>query len=152
MSSNQTPVYGLNQWSLEDQVIMNEFNADNAKIEQALLDLKAAMPKIATGSYVGTGTGGPDHPNTLEFDFTPQLIIIIVEDEKPTTLTPWTFVRPWKYCTAYRDGNASSNTSYNYVTWLDNGISWYSQYNNGNPAPNGQLNTEGQTYHYLAIG
>lgn len=152
MASNHTPTYGLNQWSLEDSVLMEEFNTDNRNIEQALLNLQAAMPKIATGSYVGTGTGGPNNPNTLEFDFTPQLVIIIIENDRPDAQTPWTFVRPWKYCTAFHDGNASSNTSYNHVTWLDKGVSWYSQYVNGNPAPGGQLNTEGTTYHYLAIG
>ena len=41
MATNQTEHYKLNQWELNDCVVMEEFNADNVKIEQALLDLKA---------------------------------------------------------------------------------------------------------------
>lgn len=153
MASNHTPEFGLNQWSLEDSVIMEEFNTDNRNIEQALLALKATGPKIATGSYVGTGTGGPEHPNTLEFDFAPQLIFIIIEDNKPNAHTPWTFMRPWKYCNVYAVNNSPSNSSYTYVTWTDNGVSWYGQYNDGKPVSgSGQLNTEGVTYHYIAMG
>lgn len=156
MSTNQTPAYGLNQWSLEDSVIMEEFNADNRSIEQALLDLKAAMPKIAAGSYVGTGTGGEDGPSTLTFDFSPRLIIITTDGGTdtpyPSNSTPRFFVRPWKYANSYADGNTSANTYYTYVTWTDNGVSWYAQFDDGDPAPGGQLNREGVTYHYLAIG
>lgn len=40
MASNHTRTYALNQWSLSDSVNMADFNADNQKIEQALLALK----------------------------------------------------------------------------------------------------------------
>ena len=149
MASNHTPTYGLNQWSLEDSFIMEEFNTDNRNIEQALLDLQASMPKIATGSYVGTGTYGADNPNTLTFDFKPKFIIITIDAEKPSASNPCFFVYPWMYSTRYQ---TSSNTYYTYVTWLDKGISWYAQYDNGNSAPSSQLNREGVTYHYFAIG
>ncbi len=156
MASNHTPTYGLNQWSLEDSVIMEEFNTDNRNIEQALLNLQAAMPKIATGSYVGTGTGGAETPNTLTFDFSPKVIIITTEglsaSPSTSTSTPRFFVRPWKYANSYASGNTSSNTYYTYVTWLDKGVSWYSQNNDGDPRAGGQLNSEGVTYHYFAIG
>ena len=33
MASNQTPNYGLSQWKRTDQVRMEDFNADNAKID-----------------------------------------------------------------------------------------------------------------------
>ena len=33
-------------------------------------------PKIATGSYVGTGKYGPDNPNSLTFEFPPKLLFI----------------------------------------------------------------------------
>lgn len=156
MASNVTPEYGLNQWSLEDNFVMEEFNTDNRNIEQALLELKTAMPKIATGSYVGTGTSGKDNPNTLEFDFSPKVIIITTDGKTgepyASTSTPRFFVRPWKYANSYANGNTSSNTYYTYVTWTDNGVSWYTQYNDGDPNPYGQLNQEGVTYYYFAIG
>ena len=50
MASGQASNYGLNQWVAEDKVIRMEFNADNAKIGEAL----STMPKFITGSYVGT--------------------------------------------------------------------------------------------------
>lgn len=158
MASNQTPSYGLNQWSLNDYVIMEEFNEDNRKTEQALLALKSAMPRIATGSYVGTGTSGEDNPNTLEFDFTPQLIIVTTDGASnyitntSDNSAPWIFVRPWQYTNRFSRSNTSSTSYYTYVTWLEKGVSWYVAMGNGNPHPIGQLNAEGQTYHYLAIG
>ena len=48
MASGQTEHYSLNQWQPEDQVLREEFNQDNAKID-------AALPRFITGSYVGTG-------------------------------------------------------------------------------------------------
>ena len=37
MATNQTTNYQLNQWEPTDQVLRTDFNADNAKIEQAIL-------------------------------------------------------------------------------------------------------------------
>lgn len=48
MASSQTTNYGLNQWDAEDNVLREEFNQDNAKIDTSL-------PKIVVGEYVGTG-------------------------------------------------------------------------------------------------
>jgi hypothetical protein len=36
MPSSQTPNYNLNQWSKDDRVLMEDFNADNAKIDAAI--------------------------------------------------------------------------------------------------------------------
>ena len=114
MATNHTEAYGLNQWVHSDSVLMADFNEDNVKIEQALLDLKASMPKIATGSYVGTGTGGAENPSTLELDFSPKVIIITTDGKTDeayaSTSTPRFFVRPWKYANSYANGNSSSNT------------------------------------------
>ena len=46
MPSNQTPNYQLNQWAKSDQVKMEDFNADNAKIDGLLkagADARAAL-------------------------------------------------------------------------------------------------------------
>ena len=34
MPSNQTPNYALNQWERDDRILMEDFNADNAKIDR----------------------------------------------------------------------------------------------------------------------
>ena len=49
MSSRQTAHYGLNQWEAGDKVVREEFNGDNAKIDQALHTLaqgKAERPAM----------------------------------------------------------------------------------------------------------
>lgn len=69
MASGQTTNFGLNQWAAEDQVLREEFNQDNVKIEAAL----GLLPKIITGSYVGTGTKDAVHCNT---GARPKLVII----------------------------------------------------------------------------
>ena len=159
MATNQTKHYGLNQWELTDSVVMAEFNADNQKVDDALHSILASIPHVCSGSYVGTGTSGADNPNTLELGFAPLFLAIITEDEKPnyagTTrgIAPWLFIRPWRHTNKFYRGNTTANTFYTYVNWLDNGVSWYAQGDDGNPAGSGdQLNVEGITYHYIAIG
>ena len=46
MASKHTPVYGLNQWSLEDGIIMSEFNEDNQKTEQALVQADTSIAAL----------------------------------------------------------------------------------------------------------
>ena len=41
MATNHTEKYELNQWLPTDPVIRTDFNADNAKIEAALLAIKS---------------------------------------------------------------------------------------------------------------
>ena len=50
MPSNQTPNYQLNQWERSDKVQMEDFNADNAKIDAALkaeADARTAAEELA---------------------------------------------------------------------------------------------------------
>ena len=47
----KTTNYQLNQWAKSDRVMMDDFNADNAKIDAAL----AAKSRVITGTYTGTG-------------------------------------------------------------------------------------------------
>ena len=47
MPSNQTPNYALNQWERDDRILMDDFNADNAKIDAAI---KAEADARATGN------------------------------------------------------------------------------------------------------
>ena len=107
---------------------------------------------VASGSYIGTGTGGPETPNALEFAFTPQLIIITAEPSAHA-ISPYTFVRPLEGSTRYYDGNSASVSYYTRVTWTNNGMRWYAKYVNGNPgSAAAQMNTYGMRYYYVAIG
>lgn len=55
---NQTENYQLNQWDKNDRIQMEDFNADNVKIDAALQAISDAGLKIITGSFSGTGTTG----------------------------------------------------------------------------------------------
>ena len=71
MASNYTEHYGLCQWEATDQVLRDEFNTDNQKIDVALNDI----PKIATGIYQvpQEKLGEPYHIST---GFRPKLVLV----------------------------------------------------------------------------
>ena len=107
------------------------------------------VPKIATGSYTGTGTYGSSNPNTLTFEFEPKLVI--VGDLCPAKFASgewsrsflWTFGQTLTYITS---------NGYSDITFEQNGsqLEWYVSNNTMN-AEN-QLNARGTEYRYLAIG
>lgn len=79
MPSNQTPNYQLSQWEKDDKILMDDFNADNTKIDGALKAeadareaLAATIPKIAVGSYTGDGAA----ERFLDLGFTPKAVYI----------------------------------------------------------------------------
>ena len=47
MPTNHTPNYQLSQWERDDRILMEDFNADNAKIDGALSEGKAAREVLA---------------------------------------------------------------------------------------------------------
>ena len=64
MATNYTTNYQLNQWEPTDQVLRTDFNADNAKLEAALVEHAAALScrgncQVYLHTYTGTGTSGP---------------------------------------------------------------------------------------------
>ena len=143
MASNQTPTYGLNQWSLEDQVIMAEFNADNAKIEQALLDLKASFPKFETGTFSITETHDQTNPHSITFGFEPQLVILLQSDLQASNFGPTILVRGMPTMVGiynYKNYNTYEPKPF-YLTWEGNTLTWCSAY----PIPQA-------TFYYMAIG
>ena len=88
MPSNQTTNYQLSQWAKSDRVLMDDFNADNAKIDgalKALADrayrLEYTMETRGTGSaftYSYTGRGGPTVH--IPFDHRPELVFLMAKD------------------------------------------------------------------------
>ena len=107
-------------------------------------------PKIAVGSYVGTGTYGSDNPNSLTFNSNPLLVVIF-------TNVPTIFARGME--------DAATQTSpgsggYAAITWDEKTVSWYAQSgywgsssSSFDDLPNAskQLNTEYYVYHYAAL-
>lgn len=96
---NKTPNYQLNQWDKSDRIQMEDFNADNAKLEAALAQETAARAaadtnlqssmnaaisaletsiannslKVKTGTFTGDGTSST---RTFELGVKPKLLIL----------------------------------------------------------------------------
>lgn len=63
---------------------VNKGGTGQSSLEALLAALKqAGAVQIATGSYVGTGTFGADHPCSLTFDFVPKLVFAFAYYENP---------------------------------------------------------------------
>ena len=94
-------------------------------------------PKIAAGSYVGTGTYGQSNPTTLEFD-APPLIVFVVGGRSFFAI----------------QGNPTANVIYGgsggtlSLIWSGNSLSWYVY---AEPDAYNQLNIEGKAYYYIAL-
>ena len=65
----KTTNYQLNQWAKSDRLRMDDFNADNHKIDAAL----AAKSRVACGVYTGDGTAS----RTIDLDFTPKAVLVL---------------------------------------------------------------------------
>lgn len=104
------------------------------------LENAVAVPKIETGSYVGTGTYGSSNPNSLTFGFAPKFFICISSRGKPC-LSSQSDGTMWVYGFTY-GGNYNTPT----FSLSGNTLRWYSD------TVGPQLNTEGETYFYAVIG
>ena len=160
MSSNQTQNYQLSQWVKSDQVKMEDFNADNAKIDAALkaeADARTSADgainstlaahaaglakrgncQIYTTSYVGTGKYGKNNPTTLTFPGRPLLVIVAGVDYG-------VFIALVQGC--QHIFHLEPNKYVCIATWQGNSVSWYSS-----DYELGQLNEDGKTYRVVAF-
>ncbi|MEY8420840.1 hypothetical protein AALA83_16405 [Oscillospiraceae bacterium 44-5] len=163
MSTNHTPNYQLCQWERTDKVMMEDFNADNAKIDAAIkaVDVKtsgkadasalSSLSQTVTGltttlnkkgncrvelkSYTGTGTFGSDNPNMIYFTRKPLMVIFMSPGDGG-------FVIAFRDVTAAQYSNGYSVT----VRWSGNSVGLW----NGRSAGL-QLNTEGANYYILGL-
>lgn len=93
MASNYTENYGLCQWEATDQVRREEFNQDNAKMDETLktladkdIALESAVATIASAAgncqmelitYTGTGTYGTGKATKITFSQMPDVYFIV---------------------------------------------------------------------------
>ena len=147
----ETGNYQLKQWEKTDRIQMEDFNADNAKTDQALAEqndelvaLSAAAAlygncQLVAGSYIGNGGSGESSARTLTFDSKPMLLFIHTLKTYGSNHRMM-LVRgaEWGWMSDY-DTNAST------VTWGDKSITWY-----GKTAVSG-ANNSGSTYFYVAL-
>ena len=112
------------------------------------MQLLGGVPKIATGSYTGTGTYGADNPCSLTFNFVPTLVIVScwrVVSGTTTRSVVGIFLRDDYGMRITQNSNYASRILY--AAWAETSLSWYSV-----DGDDDQLNYEGTSYHYLAIG
>ena len=151
MPTNQTANYALSQWVKPNQVKMEDFNADNAKIDAALkaeTDARTALAaqvaklgncQVWTTTYKGTGTVGPDHPTSLTFPKRPVFAMIDSGSGKPSFLLP-------QSGSLYNAGSDDMNR----LTWNGATASWY-LVTTGTPFAAYQLNARDVVYYVTAL-
>lgn len=100
------------------------------------------VPKIETGSYVGTGTYGESNPNGLTFPFSPKIGVFHRKSASDSEYAYILFVRGVlaSQTLAGSTGNTTNNT------WSENGIKWYAAFDYS------QMNVNGVEYYYVFIG
>ena len=138
------------------------------------LENAVSGPKIATGSYTGTGTYGVSNPNSLTFDFVPKFVIMLgyiyssgYWTQYPTqvTMSDGTihFTKNVMNCdvltTSYSKDPRAFDGRYvgSFYTYAKKSgdcktIYWYSTYTDTNYIASHQMNSSSCTYYYLAIG
>lgn len=115
--------------------------------------LKLPGVQIATGSYVGTGKYGSDNPNSLTFEFEPQLVFITYEiPVEQLTGSPFAIFmknssRGAFFVELRSQGNVYGNVAGIASIWDKNTLNWYR-----NDGADNQLNTTNVVYYYIAIG
>lgn len=113
---NYTPNYQLNQWEATDQVKRADFNADNAKIDAAILAARKA-PCCIHGTYVGNGG-----TVTVDLGFRPSFLVIMPQEYANTAYAYNSVLLiggPERMARFIRSGGGTSSK---YVTWLANGF------------------------------
>ena len=108
-------------------------------------DNAVTAPKIESGSYVGTGTYGFDHPNTLTFGFKPKMVFMTDGrddfDERFTMFFPW--IESLKTINVWKE---SQNNYQLNATISGNTISWF-----GTTTAYYQWNEANRKYYYFVI-
>ena len=112
-------------------------------------------PKIAYGSYQGTGTAGSDNPTVLTFGFVPKIVFISAKSGVRFSHDDGynqNYAMLIKGVTSAYVQQASSNVSNTQlaISWDGTSVSMYHTYST--PYAASQFNTSGTTYYYLALG
>ena len=124
-----------------DEFTMAGFNGKisdiNSGVNNAITSALSGVARIETGSYVGTGTYGSDHPNSLTFDFVPKIVMIRCDGD--TNIFDAIY--------GMRQVVTDLSTGYyDTVKWSKKTLSWYS-----NDGPSYQMNDSGDEYYVIAI-
>ena len=155
MSTNHTTNYQLSQWVKSDKELMDDFNADNAKIDAALkaeTDARAAavagltrqvqavpISRFVSGSYTGDGQAY----RQIALGFRPKMVFVWESTGMLTCFADG-------YHPAIYGGMAAEGAANPALGIYENGL--YVRFVGGSGAPNYLTNRQGQSYSYFALG
>lgn len=112
-------------------------------------------PKVAYGSYIGTGTNSASTPVTLTFDFSPKFVLIAPDSYMKygdsSVHSEKYYVQIWMpgiTKTLFYEYNGNSTR---YMSVSGNTFSFY-EIISGNGGNIGTLNASGKAYYYIAFG
>ena len=100
--------------------------------------------QVYAGSYVGTGTYGADNPTTLTFPFEPKFVII------SDAIVHFSGSRSSQLLWCGQPGSTNAAQDLVSFTLSGNTLSFYNSFTPGNASY--QMNVDGTTYYYIAIG
>ena len=149
MPNSQTPNYKLNQWAKSDRIQMEDFNADNAKLDAALKSeadarctadsaINTQLAKkgncwLWTYFYTGDGTYGRSNPKTFTLPSKPVVVMVFALDYTSCMLLPYGCQRGTTV------GQAVDHTCE--LTWTSNSVSLVSI-----QGAHHQMNAENNSY------
>ena len=159
----KTRNYQLNQWAAGDKVQRVDFNADNAKLDGAIaavsaragaletgkadktaLDAaKATIPKMAIGTYTGSGAAS----RTISLGFTPKAVLVMTQDGHTRSSN---YIMGGLAVTGSPVKIVNGAEEFTAVTLVSNGFRVY--YNIDDDYYKVQSNFKDRTYHYIAFG
>ena len=131
-----------------------------AAVQTALTALLNEKAQMVSGSYAGTGTIGSANPNTITFPFAPKLVIFLGDSDDGTSWSPlfdvgYAIFVPMDFLsTDFRRqnppwiGSTLYDKAYSKKSADGKTLSWYVN----SATASGQLNVEGRTYWYAALG
>ena len=136
---NHTTNYQLPKWEKTDRIQMKDFNDMTATLDAAL----AGMPKLALGTYTGTGEKGQSAPTSLTLSFPPKFLAVFPINGLYRLL-----------CARGMEGSNTSPNGHSYgnvaVAWDGSTVSWHTT--DSGAGADYQLNRLDTQYFYIALG
>ena len=145
----KTEIYQFNLIEGSDPFSQEPINENTAAMEAVL----AGLPKIQSGSYVGTGTVGEGSPNSLTFDFVPKLVVFDLGAGYHAAF-PYVWgggTLPVAFINPHATGQTAILYDNNVVSVEGSTMTWYAEgFSAGGQEV--QLNAMGKTYRWVAVG
>ena len=134
---NYTENYQLPQWEETDRVLRTDFNDSNSKID-------AALPRIITGNYIGTGEGNITKHYSLGTH--PKMVIVRTENTYSSNTYDTGVIITEIACIYFNSNSAYMNVPGNPGALTEDG---FTIFHDNESVTN--LNREGVVQHYWAL-